>query len=370
MESKTQIQQVQEHLEAGYPITPAKAMAEYNVWRLAALIHKLRQRGLNIVTYDRQALNGKRYAEYVLEPARETVVRDDQSVFGLQQGVNTGRSTMTDDTERTQPFKVGDVVKVVSRRDNNHSGPHHFMVPSIAVVKSASERTIKCYGLYKGKALPHQGYQFLMPEELEKVTDYTGLKIQVKKTPGCTVCGMVAGATGVINSVREHPSKGIQYEMRDDEPRPVVCQNSSDIVPQALPTDTTEQATESSAQLAEGTAVRIKGKDSAHHIPAGYIGRLLRDSGGDIVQVYGYTQDDKRVRSQRIDREDLEPIYDWTGLTVEVVQNNGCSICDGFVGRTGYFQGVIPEAQSYARVKGVGTSDICIENLRVVPTTS
>lgn len=364
MNSKTQIQQVQEHLEAGYPITPAKAMAEYNVWRLAALIHKLRQRGLNIVTYDRQALNGKRYAEYVLEPARETVVRDDQSVFGLQQGVTTGRSTMTDDMETTQPFKEGDVVKVV-----DHRRPHHFMVPSIAVVASASERTIKCYGLYKDKALPHQGHQFLMPEELEKVTDYTGLKIKVKKTPGCTVCGMVAGATGVIDRVREHPSKGFQYGMRDDEPRPVVCQNSSDIVPQALPTDTTEQATESSAQLAEGTAVRIKGKDPDHYIPAGYIGRVLRDSGGALVTVYGYTQDDKKVRSQIIDREDLEPIYDWTGLTVEVVPNNSCPICKSHIGKTGRCQGVSTDVPEITKVEGLGISGICTENLRVVPTT-
>lgn len=221
--NKTQIQQVQEHLEAGFPITPAKAMAEYNVWRLAALIHKLRLRGLNIVTYNKRAMNGKTYAEYVLEPARETVVwessEDQKSIFGLHHY-----------TEKS--LQEGDVVKVVGNNSDNPAGLHCLVVPSIAIVTEIMYDRIQVQGVSDGDRMTP--IQFLVPEDLVKVADYTGLKIKVDEHPPCKVCAMCAGETGVIERVRKHPPRGIHYVMEDCSPRYAVCQDSSRVVPQTL----------------------------------------------------------------------------------------------------------------------------------------
>lgn len=55
------------YLKNGRPITPAKAMAEFGVWRLASIIHRLRNEGLPIITLRKQSVTGKPYAEYRLE---------------------------------------------------------------------------------------------------------------------------------------------------------------------------------------------------------------------------------------------------------------------------------------------------------------
>jgi hypothetical protein len=53
-------------LRAGVAITPAKALAEYNIWRLADVIYKLRYKGYNIRCTIKKSFSGKRYAEYTL----------------------------------------------------------------------------------------------------------------------------------------------------------------------------------------------------------------------------------------------------------------------------------------------------------------
>ena len=52
------------HLENRGQITPLSALSEYGVFRLAAIIHNLRNRGYAISTVDKVAANGTKYAEY------------------------------------------------------------------------------------------------------------------------------------------------------------------------------------------------------------------------------------------------------------------------------------------------------------------
>jgi hypothetical protein len=59
--------QIKDHLKKYDTISPLEAMSNYSVWRLAAEIHRLRQRGLNITTLMKRAPNGAKYAEYQLE---------------------------------------------------------------------------------------------------------------------------------------------------------------------------------------------------------------------------------------------------------------------------------------------------------------
>jgi hypothetical protein len=54
-------------LQSGKTITPAKAQAECNIWRLADVILKLRKAGYNIITKLNKSISGKTYAEYRLE---------------------------------------------------------------------------------------------------------------------------------------------------------------------------------------------------------------------------------------------------------------------------------------------------------------
>ena len=59
--------QVREHLTAGNTITPAKAQTMFGVHRLASVIHKLKQEGLNITSCWLQDAVGRRYSEYRAE---------------------------------------------------------------------------------------------------------------------------------------------------------------------------------------------------------------------------------------------------------------------------------------------------------------
>lgn len=54
-------------LAMGQKLTPAKAIAEFNIWRLAAIIHKLKAEGASIRSEWKYSVSGKRYAEYSLE---------------------------------------------------------------------------------------------------------------------------------------------------------------------------------------------------------------------------------------------------------------------------------------------------------------
>ena len=53
-------------LSSGRTITPAKAMAEFNICRLADVIYKLKKEGWFIASMLRHSISGKRYAEYRL----------------------------------------------------------------------------------------------------------------------------------------------------------------------------------------------------------------------------------------------------------------------------------------------------------------
>jgi hypothetical protein len=60
--SKTQ--KIEHHLKTVGSITPLEAQSNYNVWRLAAEIHRLRMAGLDVVMRMKKAPSGARYAEY------------------------------------------------------------------------------------------------------------------------------------------------------------------------------------------------------------------------------------------------------------------------------------------------------------------
>ena len=54
------------YLRAGNPITPVKAIHEFNAFRLADIIFKLRAEGHNIRTTIKRTYGGKPYGEYTL----------------------------------------------------------------------------------------------------------------------------------------------------------------------------------------------------------------------------------------------------------------------------------------------------------------
>ena len=62
----TQPETISNHLHNIGSITPLEAQSNYNVWRLAAVINVLKNRGLNITKQMKQAPSGAKYAEYSL----------------------------------------------------------------------------------------------------------------------------------------------------------------------------------------------------------------------------------------------------------------------------------------------------------------
>lgn len=63
---KPQARNVLRHLERYGYITPAIAQNTYAIWRLAASIHEIRRKGINVETIVRQDAAGHRYAYYQL----------------------------------------------------------------------------------------------------------------------------------------------------------------------------------------------------------------------------------------------------------------------------------------------------------------
>ena len=112
----TQRDMVRTHLYEGYPITPAKAMAEYGIWRLAAVIHKLREEGLPIRTINKRSLSGKKYAEYrLVEPDEHPYVGDEESGY-----------------EDPVTLEVGDVVAIIGCTPESE---HYFPIGALVVVR-------------------------------------------------------------------------------------------------------------------------------------------------------------------------------------------------------------------------------------------
>ena len=65
--AKSQITQIKAHLKEGRTISPLEALGLYGVFRLAARIKELRNKGWPITTENRIDPNGKPYAVYFLE---------------------------------------------------------------------------------------------------------------------------------------------------------------------------------------------------------------------------------------------------------------------------------------------------------------
>ena len=62
----SQPETISNHLQKIGSITPLEAQSNYNVWRLAAVINVLKNRGLNITKQMKKAPSGAKYAEYSL----------------------------------------------------------------------------------------------------------------------------------------------------------------------------------------------------------------------------------------------------------------------------------------------------------------
>ena len=62
----SQPETISNHLHTIGSITPLEAQSNYNVWRLAAVINGLKNRGLNITKQMKKAPSGAKYAEYSL----------------------------------------------------------------------------------------------------------------------------------------------------------------------------------------------------------------------------------------------------------------------------------------------------------------
>jgi len=60
----TQKQTVLKHLMKYGTISPLEAQSNYNIWRLAAVVHKLKKAGIEITSELRKAPSGAKYAVY------------------------------------------------------------------------------------------------------------------------------------------------------------------------------------------------------------------------------------------------------------------------------------------------------------------
>lgn len=67
---KSQLDMIKAHLKSGRSITPLEAFGLYNVFRLAARIKELRDKGWNIETEIKEDITGKKYGEYKLAEQR------------------------------------------------------------------------------------------------------------------------------------------------------------------------------------------------------------------------------------------------------------------------------------------------------------
>ena len=66
-EFPTQKSIVRQHLLDGNSITPLEALNRFGIFRLAAVVHELRDEGLNIITEKFQVSPKKRVAKYYLK---------------------------------------------------------------------------------------------------------------------------------------------------------------------------------------------------------------------------------------------------------------------------------------------------------------
>lgn len=64
MSKQTQTDKVRYHLINGGSATPKEAVQWWDIWRLAAIIHKLKKEGFRIETRTETTSTGARYARY------------------------------------------------------------------------------------------------------------------------------------------------------------------------------------------------------------------------------------------------------------------------------------------------------------------
>lgn len=62
----TQMDIVKKHLQKYGSISPLEAQSNYNIWRLAAVVGRLKDRGVSINMTMKRAPSGAKYAEYKL----------------------------------------------------------------------------------------------------------------------------------------------------------------------------------------------------------------------------------------------------------------------------------------------------------------
>lgn len=62
----TQMDIVKKHLDKYGSISPLEAQSNYNIWRLAAVVGRLKNRGIKVKTTMKKAPSGAKYAEYRL----------------------------------------------------------------------------------------------------------------------------------------------------------------------------------------------------------------------------------------------------------------------------------------------------------------
>lgn len=62
----TQMQTVTKHLNTYGSISPLEAQSNYNIWRLAAVVNRLKNAGTDIRMSMKTAPSGAKYAEYKL----------------------------------------------------------------------------------------------------------------------------------------------------------------------------------------------------------------------------------------------------------------------------------------------------------------
>lgn len=69
--NKTQLDHLKAHLKAGRSITPLEALGLYGIFRLAARIKELRDKGWSIDNTIKYDPNGKVYSNYALAPQND-----------------------------------------------------------------------------------------------------------------------------------------------------------------------------------------------------------------------------------------------------------------------------------------------------------
>lgn len=62
----TKYDRVRKHILSGLPITPLQSLELYRLQRLASLVHKMRNDGIEIETIMVEEPDGTRYAKYFL----------------------------------------------------------------------------------------------------------------------------------------------------------------------------------------------------------------------------------------------------------------------------------------------------------------